>query len=852
MSFKIKDNELLQYINEVNETKVVIPKGITSIGEKAFYYCSNLTSITLPDSVTSIGYGAIEGCKKLKKVYINSLSSWCNINFEDRSSNPLSLGAELVINGKPLENDLIIPKDVTKIGNFAFCGADITSVTISNSVTSIGNGAFNRCNNLISITIPNRVISIGHSAFSFCNKLKKVQINSLSSWCNIEFKDFYSNPLLNGAELYVNDELVKDLIIPEDITMIGKYTFLGADITSVTIPDSVTGIGFCAFNSCDNLTSITLPDSVTSIGEDAFGSCENLTSVTLPNSVTSIGKNAFEKCRNLISVTVSSGVKIIDEFSLDSRCNLTSITLPDTDSEISIGEGVFEKCEKLISVTIPDSVTSIRKDVFQGCDKFKNLCVSSNMKKMNGIKLEENKIAKLAEIQGFIDEWIDFEKYNLKADVPLYPLCSFSDLTITQEEKAAYLPELLIKCEENPQYYISYAAFADDDTVRELIKSISVWSKGKKKDKERAFRVKGGLLLNDSIEAMKYADSINMLDHYAEIRHIDVDTLRDNVISNFGLDENGCISWNVDNHIITAKLLNDLTFLLRDETGKVIKSISKKTLEGEEASKAYSALKKEIKRVAKLRNDKLLSDFLSGREREVESWSKAWLNNPLLKVLGRLVVWSQDKQTFTIHDDGLLYKADNSLYTLTNKPVCVAHPMEMESRDLEEWRKYFNDNKLKQPFEQIWEPVTTSVKNGRYDGCTIALYCLMNKEKHGITMLSQSELRMTDCSASIKLIESHSDWINNVFEIQDFKFDKYTRAVNHIVSIFDKGTVEGRIKKDDISVEPYLERFTIAQIMKFIDIASKNNCNNVLALLMNYKNKHYSDYDPMDEFILDL
>ena len=804
MSFKIKGNELLQYINEENETKVVIPKGITSISDYAFAKCTNLTSITILEGVTSIGNGAFLECINLTSITI--------------PEGVTSIGKGAFAKCTNLTS-VVIPDSVTNIGVVAFFRCtNLTSITIPEGVTSIGNYAFSECTSLASITIPDSVTSIGEDAFSYCSNLKKVYVNSLSSWCNIEFGNCFANPLSNKAKLYVKGELAKGLIIPEGVKSIGEY----------------------AFFRCKNLTSITIPEGVTSIGNYAFNGCSNLKKVYI-NSLSSWCNIEFEDCE---SNPLSNGAELYVKGEL-----VKDLIIPE--GVTKIGNYTFLGTD-ITSVTIPDSVTSIGDYVFNCCCKLKFLSISSNLITFEGVKLAESNVAKLAKIQELIDKWIDYEKINLKVDVPLYPLCSFSDLTITQEEKATYLPELLIKCEENPQYYISYAAFADDDTVRELIKSIPVWSKGKKIDKERAFRVKGGLLLNDSIEAMKYADSINMLDHYAEIRHIDADTLRDNVISNFGLDENGSISWNVDNHIITAKLLNDLTFLLRDETGKVIKSISKKTLEGEEASKAYSALKKEIKSVAKLRNDKLLSDFLSGREREVESWSKAWLNNPLLKVLGRLVVWSQDKQTFTIHDDGLLYKADNSLYTLTNKPVCVAHPMEMEGRDLEEWRKYFNDNKLKQPFEQIWEPVTTSVKNGRYDGCTIALYCLMNKEKHGITMLSQSELRMTDCSASIKLIESHSDWINNVFEIRNFKFDKYTRAVNHIVSIFDKGTVEGRIKKDDISVEPYLERFTIAQIMKFIDIASKNNCNNVLALLMNYKNKHYSDYDPMDEFILDL
>lgn len=107
-------------------------------------------------------------------------------------------------------------------------------------------------------------------------------------------------------------------------------------------------------------------------------------------------------------------------------------------------------------------------------------------------------------------------------------------------------------------------------------------------------------------------------------------------------------------------------------------------------------------------------------------------------------------------------------------------------------------------------------------------------------------------SRGLKLIEGHHDWVNNEFEVSNFSFLKYDRQVNHIVAHLDKGTVASRIKKDDISAAQWFDRFTLAQITDFIRLAQENNAVNVLAQLLDYKNAHFADFDPMDEFTLDL
>ena len=205
-----------------------------------------------------------------------------------------------------------IPDSVTAIGEHAFeACTNLTSVTIPDSVTTIGEHAFEACTNLTSVTIPDSVTTIGEYAFEVCTNLTSVYIYDLAAWCNIDFANYSANPLCYAKNLYfIKDgtpELITDLVIPNTVTTINKLAFYNCDnFTSVTIPDSVTTIDYSAFFDCDGLTSITIPDSVTSIGDYAFYGCNNLEGVTIGDSVTGIGELAFYGCTNLTSVTFAN------------------------------------------------------------------------------------------------------------------------------------------------------------------------------------------------------------------------------------------------------------------------------------------------------------------------------------------------------------------------------------------------------------------------------------------------------------------------------------------------------------------------------------------------------------------
>ena len=184
---------------------------------------------------------------------------------------------------------------------------NVKTVKFAGDITGIGSSAFRGCSSLESIEIPNSVTSIGYAAFEYCSRLKKVYITDLSAWCRITFNFYLANPLSYGGALYLNGKEVKDLVIPDDVTKIGKRAFSGcSSLSSVTIPNSVTSIGNSAFDGCSSLTSVTIGNSVTSIGNSAFWNCSSLASVSIGNSVTSIGYAAFFNCNSLKKITVNA------------------------------------------------------------------------------------------------------------------------------------------------------------------------------------------------------------------------------------------------------------------------------------------------------------------------------------------------------------------------------------------------------------------------------------------------------------------------------------------------------------------------------------------------------------------
>ena len=197
-----------------------------------------------------------------------------------------------------------------------------------------------------------------------CSKLSGITIPD--SVTSIGYSAFYGCTSLSSVT------------IPDSVTRINDYAFNGCtSLSSVTIPDSVTSIDGYAFDGCTSLSSVTIPDSVISIGDYAFQGCTALSSVTIGNSVTSIGEYTFYGCTSLSSVTIGESVKSINYNAFEGCTSLSSVTIGD--SVTSIGYSAFYGCTSLSSVTIPDSVTSIGNIAFAGCSSLTSVTIPNSV-----------------------------------------------------------------------------------------------------------------------------------------------------------------------------------------------------------------------------------------------------------------------------------------------------------------------------------------------------------------------------------------------------------------------------------------------------------------------------------------
>lgn len=293
-----------------NLTSVIIPEGVIAIGDWAFCGCDKLARVTIPESVTSIREGAFHNCRSDLAFYAPAGSEGEKYAVEYAEKKRKENEPRIIVNDSILEwyrglpEVIDVPEQVTAIDDTALSGCiSLRKITLPKGLEHIGEEAFKGCSGLAEIIVPDGVLSIGAEAFFGCSSLKNVWIpDDVSVISRFTFMSCSALEKLRlpkhldslGAAAFFNCTELKEFVIPEGVGKIGKYAFACCSgLMHVVIPDGVTEISDGAFYGCSSLRSVVLPESLTTIGDEAFCGCSKLESVHIPKGVQLIGKNAF-------------------------------------------------------------------------------------------------------------------------------------------------------------------------------------------------------------------------------------------------------------------------------------------------------------------------------------------------------------------------------------------------------------------------------------------------------------------------------------------------------------------------------------------------------------------------------
>ena len=463
---KLKNIEIPDAVTEIEEaafdgcenlSRISIPNSVTQLGDYVLMGCTSLVSVTLPENLYTISIGSFWGCTSLGSITIPSsvtiiermaFDDCSNLTSVQCSPNLAEIGQEAFIDCKML-NTIDLSMGVNLIGKGAFQNCtSLTDVTLSENVV-IGDSAFYQCSNLLDIKIPASVRLIGTSSFSSTPFLDR----------GVTIDDLLYVTAMDGVTkilIECNSTKTEGIVIDPNTKIIAGGAFLRKNITSIEIPDNVTGIGNNAFYQCSKLTSIILPSGVEIIGSKVFLSCSQLVSIELPDSVTEIGDSAFQSCNkltldklpnNLVSIgascfegsaisisTIPSSVNYIGDSVFNNCTNITELKILANVKSIgsyvfqfcsnltkveilnpitSIGKNAFSYCKKLVSINLPEGLISIGDYAFNGCNSLGDITLPSSLKAIgerafNQVNLSDKKLTISEDLESIGNGAFDF------------------------------------------------------------------------------------------------------------------------------------------------------------------------------------------------------------------------------------------------------------------------------------------------------------------------------------------------------------------------------------------------------------------------------------------------------------
>ena len=414
--------------------EVSILNDIESIGDNAFLECTGITSVNIGPNIKSIGLAAFACCPSLKTVY------WRAENCTEAGSGSYPIFGEypeteiasmqntaiaqvtIGLNVKSLPtyafmkckslSTINIPSNVTEVGGGLLESSGITSATIGNGVSNISSYIFSNCSNLQKVKLGSAAKIISEFAFQNCTSLEKITfpssvtqiqsnafkgaidksdarstlkiyIEDFGSWCAIDGLSYLMNPYWGSGIVNPNEVVYHDLYWYSDFN---KPEDQQIQITSISIPNTVTKIPDHAFYYCTHLNSVQLPNSILFIEVQAFCGCTNLTTINIPEGVSSIGEQAFNGCSKLATLNLPNSLLTIGPAAFWGCMALTSLTIPDNIAELP--QHMVAYCTQLESMSIPSGITKIRSNFIYGAMKLNKITYPKTGDEWNAIEKE--------------------------------------------------------------------------------------------------------------------------------------------------------------------------------------------------------------------------------------------------------------------------------------------------------------------------------------------------------------------------------------------------------------------------------------------------------------------------------
>ncbi len=845
--FIIENGVLTKYVGAGGD--VLIPDDITKIGSAAFQYCNNLTSIILPEKMTDIGDFAFDCCTALRSIYF--------------------------------------PKALIHIGNhaFNFC-TGLTEVSLPDGLQKIECSAFEGCNSLTSISIPDSVTKIGQYAFQNCKDLEFIKLPA-----KLTVIDYGT---------FIGCDNLKTIDLPAVVTCIMFSSFEGcASLKDVTIQGTIPEIKSGAFKGaekiCIHIPSEPVKTKETLSGELARGdidvSEEALAWLILyqRSPLWKAWKNRveFQNPTGLLQIMIDL-IRTEDPFDKKLAAPVADFILKyykhlaakSIREALALFDG--KKCKEVDALRNDGALQSY----LAGETVKKHPAEELAEKLLNETGLEPKAASAVSQGVHYSESERICDKSVLTAILSAYILiwnngegfvrsCPEADEIadmLNRRELSEFL-EKLIRGSGYKPYMLAWARLADDESVERMTADFKTRLRATAGERYRAEAMKKALSVNDTRAAMLFFDRIGELSVYAAKRGTTAMELRDTaMLPDFGFDADGIKRYDVDGNVLEITVDNSLNCVIYSPVQKkTLRSFPNKGVKAEKAAADYAALRKEIKSFIRLRREQLCRMHISGDAVSLDLWTKVYLQHPVIKLLSEHIVWmDSDEKTFTVHNGTVV---DASLQpTEPHGKIRIAHVLDLPVDVIDMWRHTLTKIGRAELFDQMWEPIIEynagELKN-RYKGIVISSKARnslktalkrrgidvrageMEREYNGSSYWFSNENDLY-FGSSLKLhYEVDEDSGILTFGIASLECGATERQLNAVLLELDRISAIYLIQRDDASVSKVFDRFTLAQITEFIAAAQEANANNVLALLLDYKNAHFADYDPMDEFTLE-